>query len=86
MMGGPRDALRDIVYELLDHAKHDHDCREPRYRQAMFLVLGLIKSQARTFALDEEYLCLADFDPLAWYLQMTSPAFSENGVVSASMS
>jgi hypothetical protein len=27
------------------------------------------KQQARSFELDEAYLCLADFDPEAWYIK-----------------
>ena len=64
-----KDALRDIVYELIDHATHDPACHEFGYRSAMLYVLGLLKFQARAFELDEEFLCLADFDPERWYVQ-----------------
>ena len=64
-----KHAFRDIVYELVDHARHDDACLDHGYRTAMLYVLDLIKQQARAFELDERYLCLADFEPETWYLK-----------------
>jgi len=64
-----KGALRDIVYELVDHAKHDDACRDFGYRRAMLYVLGLIKSETQAFELDQTYLCLAEFDPDSWFLR-----------------
>jgi hypothetical protein len=39
-----KHALRDIVYELIDHARHDDSCRDHGYRSAMLYVLDLFKT------------------------------------------
>ena len=58
--------FRDIVFELVQDAKESKN-PNVEYHTAMLMVLGLIKSQAAAFNLDQEYLGLSNFDPEAWY-------------------
>jgi len=63
MMAGVHDALLtvDLVCLIRDAAVATGNGDR--------FVLDLIKQQARAFALDERYLCLADFEPETWYLK-----------------